>query len=382
MNKKVFVSGCFDMLHSGHVAFFKEASAYGDVYVGIGSDSTVLDLKGRQTINSEEERLFMIKSIKYVTDAWINSGSGLLDFIDDLKERMPDRYLVNEDGHSPDKEQLCKDLGIEYIVLKRIPEKGLPERSSTALRSELISQLPYRLDIAGTWIDQPMLSGIHPGWALTISLEPIIEYNERSGMATSTRNAARQIWPYQLPLEHPEKLAEVLFRYDNKPGTKNISGAQDSIGICFPGLARHYYNGEYWPDEIEKVDDENILSWLESHIYMVTLWPRPEGTDLLSNTMITKENIISLAEAADDCWEAIKNLDLIKFGDAFKRSFEAQVKMFPNMMNEKIQQIIDQYKDKALGWKLSGAGAGGYLILVSEQPIENAMKIKIRRGIM
>ena len=38
----------FDMLHSGHVAFFKEAATYGDLYVGIGSDSTIEELKGRQ----------------------------------------------------------------------------------------------------------------------------------------------------------------------------------------------------------------------------------------------------------------------------------------------------------------------------------------------
>ncbi len=87
MSKKVFVSGCFDMLHSGHVAFFKEASAYGDLYVGIGSDKTINRLKGRHTFNSEQERLYMVKAVKYVTDAWINSGSGILDFIDDLKKR-------------------------------------------------------------------------------------------------------------------------------------------------------------------------------------------------------------------------------------------------------------------------------------------------------
>jgi cytidyltransferase-like protein len=381
MNKKVFVSGCFDMLHSGHVAFFKEAASYGDLCVGIGSDDTVLELKGRYTVNSEQERLYMVKAIRYVTDARINSGNGILDFAEDLKRNIPDRYVVNEDGHSPAKAELCKELGIEYIVLKRIPDKGLPERSTTKLRGELSSQLPYRLDLAGTWIDQPMLSKIHPGWALTISIEPVIEYNERSGMSTSSRNAAKRIWPYQLPLEKPEKLAEILFRYENKPGNKIISGAQDAIGICVPGLSRHYYSGEYWPDKIEKVYDEKILSWLEQHLHMVTLWPRPEGTDLLSTTQITKENVYALSVAADDCWEAINNLNLEKFGEAFKKSFEAQVQLFPNMVNNKIKQVIEQYKDVALGWKLSGAGAGGYLILVSEQPIENSMKLKIRRWI-
>ncbi len=321
----------------------------------------------------------MVRSVRYVKDAWINSGSGLLDFMEDLKANIPDRYVVNEDGHSPAKEELCNELGIEYIVLKRIPEAGLPVRSTTNLRGGVNSQLPYRIDLAGTWIDQPSLSGIHPGWAITVSIEPVIEYNERSGMSSSTRNAAKEIWPYSLPLGKPEKLAEILFRYENMPGNTLVSGAQDAIGICVPGLSRHYYAGEYWPEKIEKVYEESILCWLESHLYMVTLWPRPEDTDLVSNTNIIKENIADLALAASDCWEAIINKDLGRFSDAFRRSFDAQVRLFPDMVNEKIEAAIDKYRDKALAWKLSGAGGGGYLILVADKPVENAMDIKIRR---
>ncbi len=113
MSKKVFVSGCFDMLHSGHVAFFEEAATHGDLYVGIGSDRTISDLKGRRTVNGERERLYMIKSLKYVTDAWINKGSGLLDFEHELREMKPDIFFVNEDGYTPDKKKLCDELGIE-----------------------------------------------------------------------------------------------------------------------------------------------------------------------------------------------------------------------------------------------------------------------------
>jgi len=111
--KKVFVSGCFDLLHSGHVAFFEDAAQYGEVYVGIGSDSTIHNLKGRKTVNTEQERLYMIKALKSVTNAWVNSGSGLLDFLDDLKNFKPDIFFVNEDGHTPDKEMICKELNIE-----------------------------------------------------------------------------------------------------------------------------------------------------------------------------------------------------------------------------------------------------------------------------
>ncbi len=379
MNKKVFVSGCFDMLHSGHIAFFKEASSYGDLYVGIGSDSTIAELKGRETINSEQERLYMINAIKYVKEAFVNTGTGILDFEDDLKKLKPDFFVVNEDGFSPSKEELCNQLGIKLRTLSRIPDAGLPERSTTALRTAGNCSLPYRIDLAGTWIDQPYVSKYYPGWAITVSLEPIIEYNERCGMSTSTRNAAKKIWPYYLPMEKPEKLAEILFKYENNPGAKFVSGAQDAIGICMPGLVRHYYDKEYWPKKIESVHSESILIWLENHISMALLWPRENGLDLLKETYINEENVKSLAKAEEEVWDAIQEMDLKKFAKGFLKSFNAQTAMFPAMVNDRINREIEKYKDKALAWKLAGAGGGGYLILVSEKPIEGTMRINIRR---
>jgi cytidyltransferase-like protein len=379
MKKKVFVSGCFDMLHSGHIAFFKEASAYGDLYVGIGSDNTISELKGRYTINSEQERIYMINAIKYVKNAFVNSGSGMLDFKEDLKDIKPDYFIVNEDGYSPAKEELCNELGIELKNLKRIPDLGLPERSTTALRTGGNCTLPYRIDLAGTWIDQPYVSKYHSGWAITLSLEPIVEYNERCGMSTSTRNAAKKIWPHYLPIEKPEKLAEILFKFENTPGSTMVSGAQDAIGICMPGLVRHFYNDGYWPTKFESIHNESILGWLEDHIQMVLLWPREQGLDLLSEIYINKENVKSLTNASEEVWEAIKNKDLDSFSKGFLRSFNAQVKMFPAMVNERILKEIEKYKEKALAWKLAGAGGAGYLILVSDKPIEGAMRIKIRR---
>lgn len=378
-NKKVFVSGCYDMLHSGHVAFFKEASQFGELHVGLGSDDTVSRLKGRETINSEQERLYMVKSVRYVKDAFVNSGSGIIDFEQELRNLQPDMFIVNEDGYSPAKQALCKELGIELKVLERIPDAGLPPRSTTSIRQNGTCTLPYRIDLAGTWIDQPYVSKYHPGWAITLSLEPIVEYNERCGMSTSTRNAAKKIWPYHLPLEKPERLAEILFKFENDPGSELISGAQDAIGICMPGLVRHYYDKEYWPLKMESIHDEEILNWLEKHIYMILLWPRPDGLDLMKNTAINTINVKKLADAAEKAWEAIKNQNLHAFAKAFLESFQAQVRMIPNMVNPEIQNVIDTYSKKALAWKLAGAGGGGYLILVSEKTIKGAMRIKIRR---
>src|SRR5210317_676803 len=107
MTKKVFVSGCFDMLHSGHIAFFREAASYGDLYVALGSDKTVYDLKGRVPVNSEQERLFMIQAVSFVKEAFISRGSGMLDFEHEFREVRPDFFIVNEDGNIPEKQELC-----------------------------------------------------------------------------------------------------------------------------------------------------------------------------------------------------------------------------------------------------------------------------------
>jgi cytidyltransferase-like protein len=375
--KKVFVSGCFDILHSGHIAFLQEAARFGDLYVGLGSDKTVSDLKGRMTVNSEEERLYMIKALSCVHQVKINRGSGILDFLDDMKELKPDVFVVNEDGHTHDKENICQELGIEYKVLRRIPHANLPARSTTSLRRE--TPIPYRIDLAGTWIDQPYVSKYHPGWAITASIEPTIEFNERSGMATSTRKKAIELWNHHLPMENPEKLAKVLFRYDNDPGTKDVSGSQDSIGIIIPGVNRFYYNREkYWPSKFETISDLSVIKWLEDRLYMVTLWPRPADFVVLENTNITADNVKRLNAGSEMAWEGLNKKDISLFTKGFTTSFDSQVTMFPKMMNSKIGAVIDSYRDKALSWKLSGAGGGGYLILVSEKVIPNAIKIRIR----
>ncbi len=379
--KKVFVSGCYDMLHSGHVAFFKEASRYGDLYVGIGSDKTIAELKHRKTVYSEKERLYMVKAIRYVTDAFINRGSGMLDFIDTLDRVKPDIFVVNSDGGSELKRNLCLGRGIEYIELERTPDAGLEARSTTSLRKGVKSHLPYRVDIAGTWIDQPYVSEHGAGWALTVSIEPTEEFMERGGMSTSTRNAARKIWPYELPNYNEEMMARLLFCFENDPENEgHISGAQDAIGICMSGLNRHYYEGHYWPVKIESCDDEAILDWLENHICLVPMFPRRPGCSVVEGKDITPEKVSRLTDAAERCWHAIMARDLGGFAEAFRDSFNAQIAMFPAMMQPGVQEYIDQWSPKALAWKMLGAGGGGYLSLVTDRiPDDGVIRIKIRR---
>lgn len=386
MPKKVFVSGCYDLLHSGHVEFFRQASEYGDLYVGIGSDATIVEYKHHKPMFPEQERLFMVKAVRYVKDAYINEGRGVIDFLPTLDMVKPDIFVVNSEGGSDTKREICESRGIQYIELQRIPHEGLEARTSTGLKKAMslgeeqgtVCAIPTRLDLAGTWIDQPYVSKYHPGWAITISLEPTFEVRERCGLSTSTRNMIKKIWPIKLPNMDPEMLARLVFCFENHPERDggHISGAQDSIGICVPGLARHYYDRHFWPEKIETCSDEMTLRFLEEHLVMIPMEPRRPGCSVVEGQDINEQKVIALAEAADKCWNAILAHDLEAFAAAYKASFEAQTAMFPGMIDPSIngekqteasvRPYIEKYSayPEVLAWKMPGAGGGGYLALV------------------
>lgn len=133
--KKALVTGCYDWLHSGHVRFFEEVSHLGDLYVVVGNDANVRYLKGEgHPMIGQEERRYMVQSIRFVKQALITSGFGWMDAAPEIALVKPDIYAVNEDGDRPEKRAFCQEHGLEYVVLKRVPKAGLPRRESTRLR--------------------------------------------------------------------------------------------------------------------------------------------------------------------------------------------------------------------------------------------------------
>jgi len=133
--KKVIVTGCYDYFHSGHVRFFEEAAAYGELTVSVGSDANVGLLKGPGHPKfPQAERLYMVTTVKYVSRAVIGSGEGWMDAEPEIESLKPDFYIVNEDGDRPEKRAYCEARGIKYLVLRRTPQSGLPRRDSTTLR--------------------------------------------------------------------------------------------------------------------------------------------------------------------------------------------------------------------------------------------------------
>jgi glycerol-3-phosphate cytidylyltransferase-like family protein len=114
----------------------ERAAKLGRLFVGIGTDKSIEALKKRSTINKQQERLYMVKSIRFVEDAWINGGEGLFDFFDDDLSFI-DMLVVNRDQDFKEKREWCRKNCIEYIVFEEKQSPDLPVRSSTQQRKYL-----------------------------------------------------------------------------------------------------------------------------------------------------------------------------------------------------------------------------------------------------
>lgn len=149
--------------------------------------------------------------------------------------------------------------------------------------------------------------------------------------------------------------------------------------ILVNAIAVHIRLGDYSESMRIPLEWYKGLSWLEKHICIIPMFPRRPGCSVVENKDITPIKVKALTSAADKCWAAIMNKDLNSFAQAFMDSFNAQIAMFPAMMQPGVKEYIDKWRHKALAWKMVGAGGGGYLALVVDKIPEDAIRIRIRR---
>lgn len=374
--KKVMVSGCYDLLHAGHITFFKTAAKFGELHVFVGQDENVKMLKGKAPYFSQEERRYMVDAIKYVEKAYIASGSGMLDFEPDMKKLKPDIFLVNSDGYTPGKRRICEENGVELVVLERIPEEGLPVRSSSDSKKEL--KFPFRICLAGGWMDQPWVSEKYPGSVVVAQVWPTIEFNDRSGMATSSRTVGIELWGNQAPEGNALRNAQLLFGAENPPGSAYVSGSQDHIGLLVPGISRLDYNGNYWPENIENTIDPEICEWLSKVLHLVPLQPRPEGYNPIQIKNLEPQLIKRLGESGVNCFDAIQKKDVKLLGQAMKETFLTWSKILPDTVPEWVMEEMGKHYFPEYSGAITSGSGGGYIVFPSEKEVEGTIKIKVK----
>lgn len=383
----IFVSGVFDMLHSGHVEFLRHAGDQGYLHVAVGSDENVAFLKGRRPVYTQDERLFMVKSIEHVYNAFIAEGSGELDFAGDLVRIMPQRFVVNEDGHSEAKQALCVELGIDYRVYTRRPREGFPTRSTSALRGAEHGSRPqpYRLCLAGCWIDQPFVNAFEGGSVVVAQIEYDPRLKSRSGLATSSRRELNRLGDAVDHL-HESDLAWLLFCQENRQqiiaSEKHLpAGSQDHIGTAYAGINRlDYDRGAMWPFNIVRCLAPDVCDWLEQHLVLVPIVGRPGSYDPIRDRDLSWLRVREIGLVGAHCWQAIMDRDLHRFGATLTETHCRVAEALPRTTSPEIHRALSAF-DRFPGRSTTGAG-GGYAMVAVEDPAElpDALRIKVSRG--
>jgi len=262
------------------------------------------------------------------------------------------------------------------------PSKILPEIS------DCIGKIPYRMAFAGGWIDQPFVSRRNPhppGSMVVVSLLPTVRFMERCGMGTSTRKIARNLWGDELPGRNPVQLMHELYAAEND-GKKEPSGSQDMAGIIFPGINRLDYDSSYedgyFPVHIESNHDAEIAAWLEKVIYLIPINQRPPGYSPLDEQYLNPEWVEQLGLSGKECYSSILARDVHALGTSMNRCMDIWEKILPNTVRHPsitidLLSILNFYQKRYAGAMFSGCG-GGYLYVVSDEPVPGAFQVSIR----
>jgi len=251
-----------------------------------------------------------------------------------------------------------------------------------------IGRIPYRMALAGGWIDQPFVSRLNPdppGSMVVVGLEPTFRFMDRSGMATSTRKIAGKLWNGALPDKDPMALVRELYEAENT-GKANPSGSQDMAGLILPGINRldyHYeFAGGLFPVHVESCNAPDVGRWLEDVLHLLPVAPRPEGYSPLGEQHLNAEWVRRLGQSGKACFAAILAKDTAKLGASLNECMSCWEALLPNtvahpLITVDLLGLLAFYQERYAGAMYSGCG-GGYLYVVSEEPVPGAIKVKLR----
>jgi cytidyltransferase-like protein len=183
--KKVFVSGCYDILHAGHLQFFEEARAVGDyLIVSFASAEVLWHHKRRKPSIPDDHKRVLLQGLRMIDEVLVTTGHDEgLDFKEEFLRIRPDFLIVTEDDKYGDlKRDLCNQVGAQYTILPKTPPRFEPVSTSSIVRwVQAPTEAPLRVDFAGGWLDVPRFS--RPGeFIVNCAISPLVSLRE---------------WPYE-----------------------------------------------------------------------------------------------------------------------------------------------------------------------------------------
>jgi hypothetical protein len=259
---------------------------------------------------------------------------------------------------------------------------------NTAPIASAIGHIPYRLALAGGWIDQPFVSRLNPkppGSMVVVAIEPTFRAMDRAGLATGTRHVATKLWKGRLPKRSPAELVRELYEAENK-GRAEPSGSQDMIGLIYPGINRLDYdfaaNGGVFPAHIESLNNTRVARWLERVIHVLPVAQRPEGYNPLEEKRLAPRWIARLGQSGKACFEAIRRMDLVALGASMNECMRCWEALLPGTVRHRtltvdLNALLRAYQADYPGAMYSGCG-GGYLFVATDKQVPGSFQIKVR----
>ncbi len=182
---KVFVSGCYDILHGGHIQFFEEARALGDhLTVSFASEEVLWIHKRRKPSIPDEHKKALLEGMRMIDTVVIgDSHEEGLDFKEHFLRIRPDVLAVTEDDQYGDlKRELCARVGARYVLLPKTPPRFEPVSTSSIVRwVQAPTEAPLRVDFAGGWLDVPRFAR-DGAFVVNCAISPLVSLRE---------------WPYE-----------------------------------------------------------------------------------------------------------------------------------------------------------------------------------------
>jgi hypothetical protein len=264
----------------------------------------------------------------------------------------------------------------------------MPRGAPLPAITRLIGSIPYRMALAGGWIDQPFCSRVNPsppGSMVVVSLQPSFPWMQRAGMATGTRTIASRLWGGRLPEGAPAGLVECLYEEENR-GRADPSGSQDMIGLVYPGINRLDYDfrhrGGIYPCHIETTTDPDVAHWLEQVVHVIPVGPRPPGYHPLGERRLTQEWVERLGVSGRTCYQAILSKDVAGLGAAMNDCMTCWESILPHTVRHPLLRtdlvgLLRHYQAEFEGAMYSGCG-GGYLYVASEQRVPGSLHVDVR----
>ncbi len=352
--KRVFVSGCYDILHAGHVQFFTEARAQGDhLTVCFASDEVLWKHKERRSSLPQDHKKALIESLRMVDAVVIGEDHDLgLDFKSHFLELRPDLLVVTEDDqYTHAKKELCRQVGASYMVLPKTPPLFKPVSTSSIVRYIRAPQeAPLRVDFAGGWLDVPRFARAD-GFVVNCAISPKVSLRS---------------WPYEREAGLGGSGAWALLN-----GLDGVASELDlGVGWQDPAIIREgglcvWRSGER--PHLDIKTDGSLVAGRMALYYT----GKPHDTPGLCD--LQGRDFDGIAASATLARKGVWQQDLDLLAQGIRRYYETQLSEGMEPLNPPAD---------AIAWKYCGGGHGGYALFLFADPQARQLALTVNSGLI